>query len=403
MAFSPDELRWLMQSPDSSRAIEQAERMELSKKTAVSDLSALRAAWGEHARAIAELVEARRIAARKSPDARGWWTDKDAAQQATPHAVAEFRAKYLRSLGAVAAMDVTCSVGTEVRALHAEGFSALGGDISRERVTMAAQNVPGCSFIVSDATAPALSPSERQRVIIADPARRNSSGRIHNIRDVQPSLPDLVTSYPGHELAVKCAPGIDFADVADWAGQVDVISVKGEVKEACVYTRGLVTEDGGQAMASGIVRRAVLLDETGVTTLTSADPHIDEEERGIAGHGDYLIDPDGAIVRAGLVRHYAARHGLWQLDPRIAYLTGDSVPAGVRGFRVVERVPLKKLKAALVAHEAKSVEILVRGVNIDPDQLRKKMKLTGSRAWSVVITRVGKQGVAFICEPCMGE
>ncbi|MEV5650614.1 hypothetical protein AB0L57_20400, partial [Nocardia sp. NPDC052254] len=26
----------------------------------------------------------------------------------------------------------------------------------------------------------------------------------------------------------------------------------------------------------------------------------------------------------------------WQLDPRIAYLTGDSVPAGVRGFRILD-------------------------------------------------------------------
>ena len=33
----------------------------------------------------------------------------------------------------------------------------------------------------------------------------------------------------------------------------------------------------------------------------------------------------------------------------------------------------------------------------DPDQLRKKLKLRGSKEYAVVITRIGSRGVALIC------
>ena len=106
-------------------------------------------------------------------------------------------------------------------------------------------------------------------------------------------------------------------------------------------------------------------------------------------------------MRAGLVRHYAAAHGLWQLDPRIAYLTGDSLPDGVRGFRIVERLKYseKTLRQALARHDCGAVEILVRGVDVDPAVLRPRLKLRGSASLSVVLTRIGRTPEAFVCTP----
>ena len=104
------------------------------------------------------------------------------------------------------------------------------------------------------------------------------------------------------------------------------------------------------------------------------------------------------------MRQYAARHGLWQLDPQIAHLTGDRLPPGVRGHRILARTTVKDkaLRAELARLGAGSVEILVRGVQTDPDALRRRMRLRGDRALSVVITRIGRSGVAFVCEPARG-
>lgn len=153
----------------------------------------------------------------------------------------------------------------------------------------------------------------------------------------------------------------------------------------------------GGAHRAGVRRRATVLDRG--EQVTDADP----DDCAVGPAGRWIIDPDGAVVRAGLVRQYATRHGLWQLDPDIAYLSGDELPDGVRGFEVLGEVGFdeKRLRRELAAHDAGACEILVRGVDVDPDALRRRLKLRGSQAVSVVIARIGTgaagRAVAFIC------
>ena len=385
MSLTHAELDFLFSHPE---AIALASELPLSKKSTLTDISTLRKTVGEHARALVELVLARRAAAKKmDPElADLWWADNDSAQQATPQAVAQWRAKHLAELGVGRVADVTCSVGTELHSLHAAGLDVVGSDVDLARLRMAKRNVPQVGLFCSDATLPATTAD----VVVADPARRNSSGRISSLVDVVPSVDDLRSAYSaGTEFAIKCAPGIDFDDVQEWAGMIDVVSVGRQVKEACVYSPGLA------APGSGLLRRAVVMREASEPVVVTSDMDDDVTE---AEPGTYIIDPDGAIVRAGLVRHYGAARGLWQLDRRIAYLTGDTVPAGERGFRVLEQVPTKKLRGALAARGVGKLEILVRGVDVDPDVLRKKLKLKGKAEATVVITRIGESATAFICE-----
>ena len=405
MAFSAAELDFLLADcAAGSPLINDATTYQLTKKSLVQDLSHLRKAHGEHARALVELVQARR--AGKLPE--NWLMDSESVQQATPPVVAAWRAEVLKSAGVEAAVDVTCSIGTELHALAAAGLRVLGGDLDHQRLRMAHFNVPEVPVARMDALRPAFagdlksgalkSGILKSGVVVADPARRNSSGRIAKLEDLQPPLPELMDCYDN--LVVKCAPGIDYSE---FDGHVEVVSVNGGVKETCLYSPAIL----------GRGRRAVVMGASSVKeTVTSDEPEADR----VGGAGCYIVDPDGAIVRAGLVRQYAARHGLRQLDPHIAYLTGDELPAGVRGFEIVEEVPLKKARPALVALGAKSVEILVRGVDVDPDELRKKWKLkkgsaggsggaggagAADTAYSVVVTRIGEGGaakaVAFIC------
>jgi hypothetical protein len=174
-------------------------------------------------------------------------------------------------------------------------------------------------------------------------------------------------------------------------GEIEVTSLAGSVREACLWSAGLAGD--------GVTRRATILD-TG-EDLTDAD----RDDCMVAPAGRWIVDPDGAVVRAGLVRHYAARHGLWQLDPDIAYLSGDRLPEKVRGFEVLEELNYseRRLRQALSARDVGAVEILVRGVGVDPDALRARLRLRGSQPVSVVIARIGSgaasRATAFICRP----
>jgi hypothetical protein len=238
-----------------------------------------------------------------------------------------------------------------------------------------------------------LRPITRDAVVLADPARRGAGRRRFEPRDYIPPLDGLIDVFRDRDSVVKCAPGIDFAEIErlGFTGEIEVTSLDGSVREACLWSSGLAE--------AGVHRRATMLN--GPEQITDAEA----DDCPVAAAGRWIIDPDGAVVRAGLVRHYAARHGLWQLDPEIAYLSGDQLPDGVRGFEVLDEVGFseKRLRQALSAHDAGAVEILVRGVDIDPDALRKRLKLRGSTAASVVIARIGSgtasRATAFICRP----
>ena len=116
------------------------------------------------------------------------------------------------------------------------------------------------------------------------------------------------------------------------------------------------------------------------------------------GHVEALLAGEVAVPRI-------VTHEVRQLDPDIAYLSGDRLPDGVRGFEVLDELGFseKRLRQALSAHDAGAVEILVRGVDVDPDALRRRLKLHGSSAVSVVIARIdsgtASRATAFICRP----
>ncbi|QIS14797.1 THUMP-like domain-containing protein [Nocardia arthritidis] len=364
-------------------ALAEVDELELTPATHLRDLERVRRAHGAHAPALVETVRLRRRAAAKLADARGWLFTDDALQQATPTAVARHRAARLAGR---AVHDVTCSIGAELAELLRVCPAVLGSDLDPVRLAMAAHNL-GAARNVLLAKADALIPVSRGTVVVADPARRADGRRTHDPAKLQPPLPDLLAAYPGRDLAVKCAPGLDFGAL-DWAGEVEVVSLDGAVREACLWSPGFAE--------SSITRRATVLRSGGVMeTFTDADPDDIPEQ----APGEWIIDPDGAVVRAGLVRHYAAKYGLWQLDPRIAYLTGDSVPAGMRGFRVIDRLDVreKTLRAELRRRDCGQLEILARGVDIDPDQLRRRLKPEGAQPYTLILTRIGRAPTAFLC------
>lgn len=375
MTFSVAEARFLAANADAISAVEP--EIALTKKSVFADRAVLDQHFGDYARAVSALIAARRAAAGKFPAL--WLTDADAAQQATPARVAGVRAARIAAAGAQMVHDVTCSVGSEAPAFRQRGIAWMGSDLDMPRLIMARHNLGQEAWL---AQADALRPVTSDGVVVADPARRAGGRRITDPAQLLPPLPDLLDAQAGREMAVKCAPGIDYSG---WDGLVSVVSVDGGVKEACLYTPGL---------AGGVRREAVVLRD-GEERVTD----LDDDTVDVTAPQRYIIDPDGAVVRAGLVRGWAARHGLSMLDEHIAYLTGEQIPAGYSGFPFLEAVPLRALKKVLASHGAGSVEILVRGVDVDPDQLRKKLKLRGKAQMAVVIARIGDQAVAHVCGP----
>lgn len=350
----------------------------------------MRARFGDRAAVLVETTLLRRRAAAKFAglcDVSNWLFTDEALQQASAAPVAVHRA---RRLAGLTVHDVTCSIGSELAALRGPAARAVGSDIDPVRLAMARHNLGAGADL---ARADALHPVTRDTTVVVDPARRGAGRRRFDPRDYRPALDRLLDVYRDRQIVVKCAPGIDFAQIRrlGFDGEIEVTSYRGSVREACLWSPGLAEP--------GVRRRASILDRG--EQLTDAEP--DECPTGPAGR--WIVDPDGAVVRAGLVRHYGARHRLWQLDPNLAYLSGDALPPGVRGFEVLQRLPFdeRRLRQALAALSCGSLEILVRGVDLDPDTLRRRLRLRGDRPLAVIVARVGPgragAATAFVCCP----
>jgi hypothetical protein len=245
------------------------------------------------------------------------------------------------------------------------------------------------SVVVGDVLATDVSPYD---AAFLDPARRSSSGRrTFDPAAYSPSFAfalDLARRVPA--TAVKVAPGIPH-DLVPAGAEAEWVSDGGHVKEAALWFGGLADQ--------GVRRRATLLPSGATLTedSTLGPPPVAEP-------GRYLHEPDGAVVRAGLVAEAAAGLDGWLLDPAIAYVSTDSEArsAFTKRYAVEVVVPfqLKRLRALLRERGVGDVVVKKRGTAVEPEELRRRLKLDGTGPMrTLVLTRVGDQPIVLLCDP----
>lgn len=375
--------------------------LDWSRGAQVASTERVRRLDADRAAVVIDVVTARRRARGRLRGAERMLLTDEAVQQATAWPVAALRARRLVGRDV---HDVTCSIGAELSELVGTVDRVVGSDLDPVRARMAAYNVPGARVCVADA----LRPPSRHAVVLADPARRSGGRRVHDPAQLSPPLPTLLDVLRVRDHVVKCAPGLDTTGL-DHRGEVELVSLDGSVREAALWSPGL---SGGVRSRATVIRTAgprgpapwgpPRLVADGVAVHVEEVTDLDDDDVPALPEADrFLVDPDGAVVRAGLVRHWARRHGLRQLDPRIAHLTGPAIPPGHTGFEVLHRCRLdrKELRRAVRELDGGSLEILVRGVDRDPDVLRRSLAPRGSRPLALVVTRIGTAAVVFVCGP----
>lgn len=388
--FSLDDVRYLT-SAAGIDALAAAASLPITNTTLLTDLTMVRKFASQHAAAVVETVRLRRRAVSKLGErAVGWLFTDESLQQASPWPVAEHRAA--RMVAADNGVhDVTCSIGTDLAALSATGCRPLlGSDLDPVRLAMAAINVPGIPIVRADA----LAPTSAGLTPYADPARRTASGRRITSIDTVPSVAALDAAYPDRPPVLRLPPGIDYDELRR-PGEVEIVSLDGTAREAVLWPR---------AFAQGAVRRraSVLGSDGSSWQLTDVDDDGAADTLG-APAGQWIVDPDAAVVRAHLVRHYAAAHGLQLLDQHLAYLSGNSRPAGARAFEVLDMAPFSERTIAgwLSRDGVGTLEIKQRGTPVVPDELRRRLhpSMTGDTrtAATLIVARIGDATMAFWC------
>ena len=200
--------------------------------------------------------------------------------------------------------------------------------------------------------------------------------------------------------AAKVAPGVPH-EMTPPGGCATWTSVDGQLVEA---------EIAWPAMTSTDARRcAVVLRGDTRTGLSSSLDLADEIPPSVGDVGTWLLEPDDAVIRSGLVGALTTLLDGRLLDSRVAYVTTDVAPSDdplllplAARFRIERALPfdLDRLRDVLVAEDIGHVVVKKRAINADPDDVRHRLALTaGSRSAVVVLTRIGDDPWAFVCDP----
>jgi SAM-dependent methyltransferase len=383
--------RWLL-TPDGQALLATAvNRYDGPGTDPIKVLTALRReASPEHAAAAMTQAELRYRARAKFGDlASSMYFTPDGLEQSTRLRVAEHRASRVAMAQPASVIDLGCGIGGDLVAFARAGLTAAGVDQDPLRVEVASANLHalglGGAVQVADALSLDLSGFG---VVFADPARRTDRGRVFDVDAYSPpwSFVERLLRRPS---CVKVAPGIPH-DIVPAGVEAEWVSDEGDVKEAVLWSSYLATAR----------RRATVIRPSGLATLTDEDDPGDQNVREV---GRFLYEPDGAVIRAGLVTAVAAGVHGGLLDEHIAYVTGDEAfhTPFARSYEVLDTLPYKEkpLRAALRARGIGRLTIKKRGVDVVPDELRKRLDLHGEEEGTLVMTRVGDKGTALLVRP----
>ncbi|HEX6289433.1 MAG TPA: class I SAM-dependent methyltransferase [Herpetosiphonaceae bacterium] len=384
-----DTFRQLL-TPTGQAALAAAQSLQPVDATLLRDLATLRSSFTpELASAALETVLLRQRARAKFSRADRMYFTREALEQASGERVARQRALRYRDVDGPI-YDVCCSIGGDGLSLAETGLAVVGLDIDPLRLAIAEANAAvyavaeRVTFQLVDVRTWAV---PQGAYVFFDPARRSGGRRRWQPEDYEPPLSLIEAWLPrAAGIGVKVAPGIDY-DALPYDCEVEVVSVAGDVKEACLWFGALRRS----------TRSAVLLPE-GHTLHAVPTPPIP-----VVAPLAYVYEPDGAVIRAHLVEQLAQQLSAAKIDESIAFLTTDTLIATpfARAFRVLETMPfnLKRLRARLRDLGVGQVVIKKRGSPIDPQVLEKQLRLQGQRALTIILTHVQGQPSVLLCEP----
>ncbi len=407
MTIDPDELPlvgWLV-SPQARPWLEQAAAVANAGPRLAAQLR--RGLAPGQVRLVLDQVALRRKAAEKFPQAERLFFAATALQQATDHLVAAYKAR--RFPPGVPVLDGCCGIGGDLLALAARG-PVVGVERDPALAILAAANLETVAGPTSSGeprvVVQTLADGPETLRLLADaqawhldPDRRPAGRRTSQMAVSQPppgTIERMLTARG--DAAIKLAPAAEVP--AAWAegAELEWISRDRQCRQLVAWF-GRLTEQAGR-------RRATRLDHTGLAASLvgqgGCQPAVAERI------GQYLIEPDAAVLAADLSGHWAAELDVSAIAPQAAYFTTDRVAwqpssgaaALASVFRVWETLPLdrRRLKELVRARGIGPLEIKKRGVELEPSQLARELGASGDRPATLILARVGRQSLAILGE-----
>jgi hypothetical protein len=236
-----------------------------------------------------------------------------------------------------------------------------------------------------------------------DPARRipgvsdihGRTRRTFRLDQLTPSW-DFVreTSARTAVAGVKLSPSLAHAEIP-LGTQAQWTSYDGEVVECVLWWNGAAWDTGRSALVvSGQFAYEVLeQDAAGASTQTARLDRL---------HG-FVYEADRAVIRAGLSGALVRRVDGVELDASVGIVSSprDVIVPWAKKYAVTDAIPfnLKALRSWARDHDIGRLTIKKKGASVDPEQLRRQLRLRGDNSGTVLLTRVGGAQAVLMLVP----
>ena len=232
-----------------------------------------------------------------------------------------------------------------------------------------------------------------------DPSRRDSHGnRVVTLEECTPDLThwkDALLHKVRHCLLAKLSPMLDIKRTLQQLPEttaVHIVAVNNECKEVLFLLEPGADRHDIPVVAAHIkdgvtdvFRFSALEEQNAVPTLT------DEL-------GEYLFEPNAAIMKAGGFKTVATHFNLQKLHPHTHLYTSDQPVDNFPGrtFRIEQALPFSKKTAKQLL--IKQANIATRNFPLSADELKKSLKIKdGGDTYIFGATLTGDRKVLLIC------
>jgi hypothetical protein len=306
--------------------------------------------------------------------------DRLAYEQATARDISEYKAKLWQSGAKI--MDLCCGMGGDSFWLP-DGIVASGVDIAQERVLMFNENMERLGLPHKAVLQNALEVAGGDFFCI-DPERRGGlSPSFENVLELSKKfcggMVKLPPAYNENELPME-------SDVLYLGNASDC--------RECLMLSGMF----GKGMVRAV---AVCKNKTFEWQCEKSElRNINLEAKKL---GNFILEPNPVLVRSHLFLGEAKKHGFWQIDSTLAYVSCENLPPvhnGFTAYKIIEQSSLSTnhVKEMLRKHNAGKITLKKRGVEVVPEAEIRRLAPRGEKEYILFYTRILGEKQAILAD-----
>ena len=254
------------------------------------------------------------------------------------------------------------------------------------RHNMQALHATNIEFKAEDGIAYVMASDTSFNTIYVDPARRAEKGKVFMLKDCTPDIASNLDALleKSSRIIVKTAPLLDISaglSELKQVSEIHIVSVKNECKELLwIIDKGY---NGDTKIIAVTLNNEIEKDFSFYRSSSNGSIQFIDN----LSTGDYLYEPDAALLKSGAFNLIGTTYNLLKLHPQTQLFSSVTVNKDFPGR--IFKIEAILSTATLKKQENLKGNVIVRNYPAKPEDLIKKYKIKADQNQFLIFTKVG--------------